>query len=247
MLPLNKILCGDCLEVMQELPDNCIDMVLTDPPWFISQKVAIYRSMNPKIYKYVGKDISLDFGSWDHFSSEKEYWRFIKLRFKECVRVLKEKGHLISFFDQNRMSMFINMMGHYGMLMRQHLYWEKSNPAPRARKADFMIALEQACWFTKGTRSGAIFNYKLGQQKNFIVASLPNNNRIHPTQKPVSVLKIWISYLSNENNTILDPFLGSGSTAVACKELNRNFIGIENNSKYCKAAEERIAAIKIRI
>jgi len=246
---LNKVVCGDALEILPQLPDGCVDMVLTDPPWFVSREVTIHRSLNPKKYKYVGRNISLDFGKWDHFKNEDEYWQFTTAWLEEAVRCLKTKGHLVTFFDQNRLSHLIDIAGENGLLMRQHLYWLKSNPVPRARKVDFMVALEVAVWFTKGTKSGACFNYQLGQQANYVVAPIPghttklNGKRSHPTQKPVKVLQVWISYLTNENDIVLDPFVGSGATTVAAQLLRRRFIGIEIDPEYCEQARKRLSQL----
>jgi len=242
---LDRIYLGDCRELMKQMPDNCIDLVLTDPPWFVSSEVIIHRSMNPKKYKYVGKDIHLDFGKWDHFTNEEEYWKFTKSWFKEATRVLKPKGHLITFFDRNRVTPLIEFGRSLGLLMRQHLYWLKSNPVPRARKVDFMVALEGAVWFTKDTKSGATFNYQLGQQRNYVEAPLPGSTiRRHPTQKPIKVLKVWISYLSNPNDIIFDPFCGSGSTLVAAKKLRRHFLGFDIDEKYVKISKEWLKQIE---
>jgi len=234
---LDRVYCGDCVELMRQMPSDCVDMMLTDPPWFISSEVIIHRSMNPKKYKYVGKDIHLDFGKWDHFASEEDYWKFTKAWFREAVRVLKPKGHLITFFDQNRVTHLIDYARSLGMLMRQHLYWLKTNPVPRARKVDFMVALEGAIWFTKGTKSGATFNYKLGQQRNYVESSIPSYTiRKHPTQKPTKVLKVWISYLTNQGDIVLDPLCGSGSTLVAAKKLGRHFLGFDIDERYVEVA-----------
>lgn len=237
---VNQVIQGDCREVLKQLPDGCVDMVLTDPPWMVSSEVRIHRAMNPVKYKYVGKDIILDFGKWDHFENEEEYWKFTKEWFSEAVRVLKNKGHLITFFDQNKVSYLIDYAKSLGMLMRQHLYWKKTNPVPRARKVDFMISLEHACWFTKGTKSGATFNYWLGQQSNCVEASIPNNPRYHPTEKPVKVLSVWVNYLTNEGDIVLDPMCGSGSTLVASKMLRRGYLGIEIDPKYVEVARKRL-------
>jgi DNA modification methylase len=239
-LPINQVLVGDCRQILKQFPDECIDMVLTDPPFMISSEVIIHRSMNPLKYKYTGKDIILDFGKWDHFENEEEYWKFTKEWFTETTRVLKHKGYLIVFFDQNKVTPLIEMARELGLMMRQHLYWLKSNPVPRARKVDFMIGLEHACWFTKGTKSGATFNYWLGQQPNYVEAPIPNNPRYHPTEKPVKVLEVWIKYLTNPNDIVLDPMCGSGSTLVACKRLGRRFIGIDIDPNYVEIARKRL-------
>lgn len=238
------LILGDALIELKKLKSNSVDMVLTDPPFFISREVTIHRSMNPKKYKYVGKDIELDFGEWDHFDNEKDYWDFTKGWFGQCARILKPMGHLVTFFDQDRVSHLIDYSGIHAMQRRQHLYWLKNNPVPRARKVDFMIALEAAIWFTESTRSGATFNYRLGQQVNYIKApivpkySRSDGKRVHPTQKPLKVAKTWIRYLSNRGDTILDPFFGSGWACIAAKRLGRKYIGIEKDKKYFLHAEK---------
>jgi len=199
-----------------------------------------------KKYRYVGKDIDLDFGEWDHFRNEEDYWNFIKERFKETARVLKLKGHLVTFFDQSRASYLIDYVKTVNLMMRQHLYWLKTNPLPRARKVDFMVALEQALWFTKGTKSGATFNYKLGQQVNYVEASIPGHTtkedgeRIHPTQKPCKVIEVWMAYLSNEDEWVLDPFAGSGTVGIISAKLNRNSILVDISKEYCESAYARL-------
>ncbi len=236
---------GDCREILPQLPDESVDLVLTDPPWMISQEVTIHRSMNPQKYKYVGKDIDLNFGEWDKFENEAEYREFTRDWLGKVIICLKEGGHLISFFDQHKASYLIEDARERGLLMRQHLYWLKTNPVPRARKIDFMSALEQACWFTKGSKSGVTFNYQLGQQTNYVSAPIPGHTlrddgeRSHPTQKPFKVLAVWINYLSNLMDIILDPFLGSGVTAYTAKKLGRRCIGIETGERYCEISANR--------
>jgi len=240
---LDRVMCGDCREVMRGWPDACVDLILTDPPWMISSEVIIHRSMNP--IKYRAKtSIKLDFGSWDHFNNEDEYWDFTRSWLVESTRVLKEKGHLITFFDQNKTTPLIKLARRFGLMMRQHLYWLKTNPVPRARKVDFMVALEHAVWFTKGSKSKATFNYQLGQQRNYIEAAIPQHPRLHPTQKPVEVLEMWVRYLSNPNDTVLDPLCGSGSTLVAAKKLGRRFIGIDLNENYVEMAKRRLSQVE---
>jgi len=236
---LNTIVHGNCLDIMSEMPDGCVDMVLTDPPWMVSQQITIHRSMNPEKYKYTGKDIKLDFGEWDHFESDEQYLAFTNAWVREAARIVKEKGHLVIFFDQDRSTQLIEIAKAADCHRRQHLYWLKSNPVPRARKVDFMVALEHATWFTKGERSKATFHYELGQQKNYVEAPIVHHaRRIHPTQKPVKVLGVWIQYLSNEGDVIFDPFMGSGATAVAAHKFNRDFFGCDISGEYVIGANK---------
>jgi len=247
------IYCADCRLVLPHIPNKSIDLVLTDPPWGVSREVVIHRSMNPKKYKYVGKDINLDFGEWDRFESVFAYREFTQNWLTPTSKCLKDGGHLISFFDQNKISYLIEDAELLDLSIRQHLYWLKTNPVPRARKVDFMISLEQACWFTKSSKSGATFNYQLGQQMNYVSAPIPGHTlkddgeRSHPTQKPFKVLAVWVNYLSNIGELVLDPFLGSGTTAYCAKKLGRKCIGIEIEERYCQIAVKRLSQSVMRL
>lgn len=235
-----RIVQGDCREVLAEMPDNCIDLVLTDPPWDVSQSITIHRSMNPEKHgKYTGKNISLDFGEWDHFESEAHYLKFTAEWMEQAIRVAKEAGHLVVFFDQDKVTDLIKIAKPLGCSRRQHLYWLKSNPVPGARKVNFMSAVEHAVWFTKEPRKGATFNWQLGQQSNVVKAPIVHHTRrIHSTQKPIAVLSTWIRYLSNEGDLILDPFSGSGATIVTALRLSRRAIGVEQDEGYAVAARK---------
>jgi len=239
---------GDCLTILDELEIGSVDMVCTDPPWGISREVIIHRSSNPQKYKYVGKDISLDFGEWDHFEDLETYLAFTNEWVPKTIRLLKRGGHWVSFFDIMKVSYLIELGRELDCQPRQILAWRKTNPVPRGRCVDFMVALEHAIWLTKETKARAesTFNWELGQQQTCIEAPIPGHTtssdgeRSHPTQKPVSVLKVWISYLSKPGDTILDPFCGSGSTLIAALELGRKAIGIEIDEDYCRSAVARL-------
>ena len=255
---VNKVICGDCLEVLKEIPDNSVDAVITDPPYMISSSVKIRRQRNPikfdKQWKFKGKDIDYNFGNWDIFESMTDYLKFTEQWFKECARVLRKGGHIISFFDKHKLTYLVHWAEELNVKTRQCLFWIKSNPVPQARKVSFMSAVEMCYWGTKETteRKFATFNYQLGQHPDYIVAPICLGKErykfgFHPTQKPEVVLEWIISYLTNENDIVLDPFAGSGTTGVVCAKLNRRYILIEKEEKYCKIAEARIKAISGRL
>ena len=221
-----------------------MDLVITDPPYFISSKVVIQRSAHRGKYRAT-KAIVLDFGRWDHFADEDGYWRFTNAWLGGLARVMRPGAHLVTFFDEDRISPLITSAKRQGLLRRQHLYWLKSNPAPRARKVDFMIALEHAVWFTKGMLAGETFNYQLGQQKNYVQAALPNHPRLHPTQKPEAALRVWMAYLTHPGDVVLDPFTGSGTTPLVARELGRRFIGFEREPGYVQIARRRLGGLRL--
>jgi len=189
---LNKVVCGDCLEVMKKLPDKCIDLVLTDPPY------GIGMASNPVRQKHQKQQ-------WDEHIPTKEY-------FDEMMRVSKQQiiwggNYFIEYLKNSK-----------GFLV-----WNKLQPE------NFTLAMCEFAWMSIDKPA-----------KMFTQSVHKEGNKHHPTQKPVNLFKWILNKYTNENDTILDPFLGSGTTVVACKQLNRNFIGIEISPDYCKIAEQRL-------
>jgi len=246
-----KIYLGDCLEIMKEIPDESIDLVLTDPPYNISQKERkIDRSkiQNRKIRRLVSKrqdkvsELCYDFGKWDFYNSVDEQLEFAEKWLKESYRILKMNGQIISFYSKSEISFFESIMLGIGFHVRQTLVWHKTNPVPQIFKVGYMSACEFLTWATKNTGAGHTFNYQLGQKHNVFVHPICQGNERteHPTQKPVKLLKDILNYHTNKNDLVLDPFMGSGTTLVACKELGRQGIGIEINKEYCDIAVRRL-------
>lgn len=227
---------GDSMKEMKKLPDECVDLVLTDPPYNISTDTKIIMKNHPKQRRSKDRELVYDFGEWDHFKSDKEYYEFTQAWLFECFRVLKPSGNFVSFFDNSKIEMLKHIWEKLGGRHRQYLYWIKKNPKTRLRKVDFRVAVESMFWGCKSER-GHTFNWELGQQDNYVrCAVFLNNERTgHPTQKPTPVLEPWINYLSNPGDIILDPFLGSGTTLRVCRNLYRIGLGYEINPEYEKA------------
>src|SRR3990167_9051067 len=196
---LNKIIQGDCLEVMKQMPDKCVDLILTDPPYGLNSKMKGGTWGRNSIYK--------EMLEWDNLIG-KEY-------FDEMFRVSKNQ---------------IIWGGNYYMIppSRCWLAWIKKERMDTL--ADFELAWTS---FDKLAKS-------FDERRN------PDGKRNHPTQKPLELMRWCIDFASKSVEggvlTVLDPFLGSGTTAVACKMLKRDFIGIEISPEYCKIAEERLSA-----
>ena len=237
---------GDCLEVLKKLRSESVDLVVTDPPYMISREAKITRSRNPlKRGKFKEKDISFMFGEWDIFESEEQYWEFIYSVLNQLKRILRKGAHLLMFFDKFKITPLVEWCKKNNFIARQPLYWLKTNPVPMAGKVSFMNAHECIFWATKETtsRKFATFHHELGQHPDYFSCPIvPTSKHIrrHPTQKPVKVIKWLLEYLSNEGDTVLDPFLGSGTTMQACLELNRNCIGVEINPEYVNVTKKRL-------
>lgn len=231
----NIIYQEDCIAGLKRLPDNSIDLIVTDPPYMISQP-------GHKLRRKGHSDITLDFGEWDHFKSEGEFFEFTESWFKECCRVLKSKGWIFIFFDKLKLGYFdLYLARKYSIKSKTVYAWLKTNAAPSFRKANWLSSSE-FIWVGCKNKS-RIKNYLTHKEMyNYILT--PNKSiygeTIHPTEKPKNVIERFIKSSSNVGDIVLDPFIGSGTTAVVCKNLHRRYIGFESNPEYYKIAIKRI-------
>ena len=232
---LNKVILGDCLDVMKDIPDKSVDLVLTDPPYGISKEMIITRGKNQM--KFKGKDVSYNFGSWDKIE---DVLQFTFEWIDEIDRVIKDDSVFITFFDRDKINYIADYCKERGYKRRNYIYFVKANPVPQARKINWMSSVEQGVILTKGKHH---YNFSEGQHKeDFILPICSGDERSeHPTQKPLKMFLDLTRWWSFENDTVLDPFLGSGTTAIACIKTNRNYIGIEKEPKYVEIANKRIA------
>ena len=235
---------GNCLEHLKEIPDDSIDCVITDPPYMISQKGKSIgrKSLSSKSWKR-DMDIKLDFGEWDQFDNEEQFFKFTENWFKECMRVLKPKGWIYIFFDKQKMGYFdLILSKKYGAKSRTVFVWLKSNPTPSFRKVNWLSASE---FIWVGSKGESKLKNFLKQTEMFNYMITPNKSSYgettHPTEKPKELIRKFVLTSSNINDIVLDCFMGSGTTAIVCKELNRSFIGFEKNYEYIKMAEKRLS------
>jgi DNA modification methylase len=236
---VNNIICGDCLELLKNIPDNSIDLIITDPPYMISQKSNISR-------KSFGKcDLMLNFGEWDIFKSEVDYKNFTESWFRECVRILKPKSWMYVFFSKEKIGYFpLEFASKYGMNTKNIFTWIKSNITPSIRKMNYLSSVEFIWVGSKG--DSRIKNFL--QQKEMVNYMITPNSSVygvsgHPNEKPEILVSRFVLTSSYENEVVLDPFIGSGTTAVVCKKLNRRYIGIEKNPEYIEMAKKRLSVI----
>jgi len=205
---VNKVIHGDCLEVMKEMPDECIDCIITDPPYGIEYYSNRYVSGNPH----------------DKIIGDKSFL----LPIDELWRLLKPSGAIFSFYSHKKPLLDTRL--------KNVIIWVKNNWTAGDLYGDFGNQYECIGFLPKD-------NFKLRNKKRYsnvwFFDRVPP--KFHPTQKPIGLISRIIECGSREGDIILDPFLGSGTTAVACKRLGRKFIGIEINQEYCKIAEERLA------
>lgn len=237
MVLLNKIYCEDNLEYLKKLPSDSVDLVVIDPPYNVSQGKDI---------KIGNKYIKKEFGDWDHnFNPEPVL--------KELKRVLKPKGQIYIFCGTKQIPQYMTILEDE-WFFRNLLIWYKRNPAPRISKTNYVFACEYILYAIneKGKPSESTFNFtKQNEMHNlFITNSLQGKERlkcgtkaVHPTQKPLEILRKLIYTSSKKGDIVLDVFMGVGSTAVASRQLGRNFLGCEIDSKYVHYARDRLNEI----
>lgn len=239
-----KLINDDCIKVMQDLiEDNVkVDLILTDPPYNVSKlNDNRDRSNFGSPIMRRKKPVNYDFGDWDNMERQ-EFLDFTKQWYMLCVELLRDGGTLISFFSKEDVN-YLGWLGKdYGMRTRTIFTWHKTNPVPSFRKVNYLSACEYA-WIGSKGKSAWTFNFKMQKEMHNFYET-PNKSSYgvtkHPTEKPVNMFEHLIEIHSNENDTVLDCFMGSGTTGVACQNLNRNFIGIELDKDYFEIARNRI-------
>lgn len=245
---LNTIIQGTCIEELKKISDCSIDLIFADPPYNLQLQKNLYRN-NGKKFEGVEDE-------WDKFSSMEDYDKFCLNWLKECRRILKNTGTIWvigSFQNIFRMGKIIQDLKYW---ILNDILWIKTNPVPNFKGTRFNNAHETLIWASKSKNSSYTFNYKTmkcfnddKQMRSDWHIPLcngaerikdENGNKAHSTQKPAELLYRIILSTSKENDIILDPFFGSGTTGAVAKRLRRNFIGIEKEEKYIKIAIERI-------
>ena len=212
---------GDCLEVMKQIPDKSVDLVLTDPPYNIA------RENN---FSTMGR-AGIDFGEWDKGFDLFSY-------IDQVSRVLKKDGSFVVFNAWRNLGAIADYAEKQGFETKDMIRLEKSNPMPRNRDRRYITDYECAIWFVKEKAKWTFNRQDDKYQRPKFVACIESG--LHPTQKNLSLMENLVKIHSNENNVVLDPFMGSGTTGLACKNLNRHFIGIEQDANYFEIAKGRI-------
>ncbi len=246
-LPLNKILKGDCVEILNSLPENSIDLIFADPPYNLQLQQELWR---PNMTKVDAVD-----DDWDKFVNFNEYDTFTIQWLAACHRVLKETGTIWVIGSYHNIYRVGAILQDLGFWILNDIVWVKTNPMPNFRGVRFTNAHETLIWAQKKRGARYTFNHHTMKYLNddkqmrsdWEMPICPNKERvkingekIHPTQKPEALLYRIIQSSSNPGDIILDPFFGTGTTGVIAKKLKRNWIGIELDKKYASAAQKRI-------
>lgn len=227
----------DCLKVMQSMEESSIDCIITDPPYNLGNFML---SRNTNMVKM--RENSFAYAGWDNMAYE-DWIAQMDIFLSECNRVLKKRGTLILFMSIIKVESIFKLAEKNGFYYKTTGIWHKTNPMPRNMNLQFVNSIECWIYFINEGTSGT-FNNNGKVIHDFLESSVcPISEKRfgkHPTQKPLSVMKRLIEYTTKEGDIVLDPFMGSGSTCLACSMLGRQSIGIEINEQYFNIASERI-------
>lgn len=251
--PLNTILSGDCIKMMDKLPPASVDLIFADPPYNLQLENTLSRP-DQSVVDAVDDD-------WDKFATFADYDTFTKSWLKAAKRILKPDATIFVIGSYHNIFRVGAAMQDMGFWILNDIIWRKANPMPNFRGRRFTNAHETMIWASASADAkGYTFNYEALKAGNddcqvrsdwyFPICNGgerlkdANGQKVHPTQKPEALISRIILSTSKPGDVILDPFLGSGTTAAVAKQLGRNYIGIERDKGYIKAASKRIAAVK---
>ncbi|MEE9302030.1 MAG: DNA methyltransferase [Alphaproteobacteria bacterium] len=247
----NRILEGDCVELMAELPEASVDMVFADPPYNLQLAGELLRPNNTAVD---GVD-----EAWDKFSSFEAYDRFTRAWLSEAHRLLKDTGTIWVIGTYHNIHRVGATLQDLGFWILNDVIWRKTNPMPNFRGRRFTNAQETLIWCAKGPEHRRYgFNYEAMKSLNdgiqmrsdwlLPLCGGPERLRVgrrkaHPTQKPEALLHRVVLASTKVGDLVLDPFFGTGTTGLAARRLGRDYIGIEREPEYLALARERLAGV----
>lgn len=240
MLELNKIYCGDCLELMKQIPDKSIDLVVTSPPY--NMRLRIRNGEYTE--REMGAHFSKKYEDYKDAMPMDKYYKFQKDCLKEMLRISPIVFWNIQIVTGSKEAIF-RIIGDFAKEITDIIVWDKGFGQPAMNKGVINRATELIIVFEAERKNGRTFNkyyFERGTMQDIWrigrggTGEYKSHTAVFPKELVDTVLLGW----TKENDLILDPFMGTGTTAVACKQLKRNFIGIEISQKYCDIANQRL-------
>jgi len=250
-LPLNRIIQGDCIDNMNALPAESVDLVFADPPYNLQLGGDLSRPDNSVVNGVTEE--------WDQFDTMDAYDLFTHDWLQAARRILKPNGAIWVIGSYHNIFRVGTVLQDQQFWIQNDIIWRKTNPMPNFRGTRFTNAHETLIWATKTEDARPTFNYDAMKMMNDGVQmrsdwTMPictgrerlkksDGNKVHPTQKPESLLHRVILSSTNPGDVIVDPFFGTGTTGAVAKKLGRDFIGFEMEEEYIIHARRRIAKI----
>jgi site-specific DNA-methyltransferase (adenine-specific) len=250
-IPLDQILQGDCLDVLEQLPGKSVDLIFADPPYNLQLRGELWR---PNLTRVAAVE-----EDWDRFSGFEEYDEFTRRWLGACRRVLKDTGTIWVIGTYHNIYRVGAILQELGFWVLNDVVWIKTNPMPNFRGVRFANAHETLIWASKSKGSRYCFDHhamkslndELQMRSDWLLPICNGSERIkidgkkaHPTQKPEALLYRVILSASQPGDVVLDPFFGTGTTGAVAKRLHRHWIGIELEEIYVQIAQKRLEAIR---
>jgi len=252
MPPLDRIIEGDSIRVMNALPPESVDMIFADPPYNLQLQGDLHRPNNSKVDGVEE--------AWDKFADFATYDRFTTDWLKAARRILKPDGTIWVIGSYHNIFRVGASLQDLGFWILNDVVWRKTNPMPNFRGRRFTNAHETMIWCAKDADARYCFNYEAMKSLNDDLQMrsdwlLPicnggerikdeNGNKAHPTQKPEALLHRVILAATRPGSVVLDPFFGTGTTGVVAKRLGRHYIGIERERAYVEVARKRLSKVR---
>ena len=249
MIEKNIIYKGDCVEILKKIPNESIDLIFADPPYFMQTEGELLRN-DGTVFQGVNDN-------WDKFKDYKEYDEFCTNWLKECKRILKKDGSIWVIGAFQNIFRLGYIMQNLDYWIINDVIWSKPNAVPNFGGTRFKNGHETMIWCTPSKKSKYTFNYKTMKALNNDVQDKSvwdisicignerikdeNGKKVHNTQKPELLLYKIITACSKPGDIVLDPFFGTGTTGSVSKKLGRNYIGIDREDKYIDVAKKRIS------
>jgi len=251
-LLVDRVLLGDCIEFMNAMPEESVDLVFADPPYNLQLSQDLFRPNNTYVE-------SVD-DHWDQFGSFADYDKFTREWLIAARRVLKADGALWVIGSYHNIYRVGSILMDVGYWILNDITWIKTNPLPQMRGSRFCNAHDTLIWAKKSRDSRYTFHYRdmkagnedkqmrsdwqfplcMGREREKV-----DGKSVHSTQKPEALLHRVLVSTSNPGDIVLDPFCGSGTTAAVAKRLGRHFITIDREQQYVDTALARIAAVQM--
>lgn len=248
-----KLINEDCFEALEKIEEKSVDMIYADPPYFLSSGGVSCKN---------GKQVIVDKGDWDKEKTIGEKIDFHRNWIKLCSKALKDEGTIWISSTLHSVYAIGVALEYEGFSIINNIIWQKPNPAPNLACRCFTHSTETIIWARKivnNKKAKHYFNYlKMKEYNNgkqmkdvwyfendteiWNIPTTPKREKTqgyHPTQKPLKLIQRIVEASTKENDTVLDPFNGSGTTGIACKNLNRKYIGIDVDINYLEITKKR--------
>ena len=251
-LPLNSVINGNCIEVMNDLPKKSVDLVFADPPYNLQIPPSSLCRPNNTLVDSVDD-------SWDKFDSFEAYDDFTSQWLRAARRVLKPNAAIWVIGSYHNVFRLGTALQNLDYWILNDIIWRKPNPMPNFNGTRFTNAHETLIWASRSKKSKVTFNYnglkslnddlQMRSDWEFPICSgrerlkFANGKKVHSTQKPIRLIHRILVGTTNPDDLVLDPFFGTGTTGAAAKLLGRNYIGIERDQHYCAVAQKRLEKI----